>query len=109
MGHLYGFAALDMIAVGSHKPLTKVKILEKSASETTVLRQDSLKVALDDRDRCLNALEQSESEPERCKFVNERSLTLRWYETVKEPSAKWGRASFRSSTVRIGSCSRTSR
>ena len=77
MGHFCSFAAPDMIAVGSHKPLTKVRILEKSAPETAVLRQHSLRVALNDTDRCLNALEQSESEPARCKFVNERSLTLR--------------------------------
>ena len=107
MGHLCGFAALDMIALGSHKPLTKVRILEKSGSETTVLRQDSLRMALDVTDRCLNALEQSESEPERCKYVNERSSTVRWYDTV-ELSATRGRASFKSSTVRVGSWSRTS-
>ena len=85
MGHLCGFAALDMVAVGSHKPLTKVRILEKSASETSVLRQYSLTVAMDDTDRYLNALEQSESEPQICKFVNERSSTVRWHDTVEEP------------------------
>ena len=91
MRELCGIVALDMVVVGSHKPLTRVRILEKSGSETIALRQDSLRMALDVTDRCLNALEQSESEPERFKYVNERSLTLRWYDAVEEPSATWGR------------------
>jgi len=40
---------------------------------------------MDDTDRYLNALEQSESEPQICKFVNERSSTVRWHDTVEEP------------------------